>query len=230
MEISERKELILLTLIKEYIKTAQPISSGFLVEKYKLGISSATARNEMADLEDLGYIFQPHTSAGRVPTAKAYQYYVENHVINKKSKEGDFKNLKDGLTNSEEDLKKIAKSIADISKNAVFWAFHKNNLYYTGISNLFAQPEFRQSEIICDVSVIIDRMEEIIADIFDNLNDGQNIYIGEKNPFGNFLSTVLLKYNYNNQIGVVGVLGPMRMDYEKNLSLINFLKQRLSNK
>lgn len=230
MEISERKELILLTLIKEYIKTAQPISSGFLVEKYKLGISSATARNEMADLEDLGYIFQPHTSAGRIPTEKAYRYYVENHVINKKNKETDFKNLKNDLTNSEEDLKKIAKSMADISKNAVFWAFHKNNLYYTGISNLFTQPEFRQSEIICDVSVIIDRMEEIIADIFDDLNDGQDIYIGEKNPFGNFLSTVLLKYNYNNQVGVVGVLGPMRMDYEKNLSLINFLKQRLSNK
>ncbi len=120
--------------------------------------------------------------------------------------------------------------MADISKNAVFWAFHKNNLYYTGISNLFTQPEFRQSEIICDVSIIIDRMEEIIADIFDNLNDGQDIYIGEKNPFGNFLSTVLLKYNYNNQVGVVGILGPIRMDYEKNLSLINFLKQRLSNK
>lgn len=230
MEISERKELILLTLIKEYIKTAQPISSGFLVEKYKLGISSATARNEMADLENLGYIFQPHTSAGRIPTEKAYRYYVENHVINKKNKETDFKNLKNDLTNSEEDLKKIAKSMADISKNAVFWAFHKNNLYYTGISNLFTQPEFRQSEIICDVSVIIDRMEEIIADIFDDLNDGQDIYIGEKNPFGNFLSTVLLKYNHNNQVGVVGVLGPMRMDYEKNLSLINFLKQRLSNK
>ncbi len=230
MEISERKESILLTLIKEYIKTAQPISSGFLVKKYKLGISSATARNEMADLEDLGYIFQPHTSAGRIPTAKAYQFYVENNIIDKKSKEGDFKNLKDVLTNSEEDLKKIAKSIADISKNAVFWAFHKNNLYYTGISNLFTQPEFRQSEIICDVSVVIDRMEEIIADIFDNLDDGKNIYIGEKNPFGNFLSTVLLKYNHNNQVGVVGILGPMRMDYEKNLSLINFLKQRLSNK
>lgn len=229
MEISERKELILLTLIKEYIKTAQPISSGFLVEKYKLGISSATARNEMADLEDLGYIFQPHTSAGRIPTEKAYRYYVENHVINKKNKETNFKDLKNDLTNSEEDLKKIAKSMADISKNAVFWAFHKNNLYYTGISNLFTQPEFRQSEIICDVSIIIDRMEEIIADIFDNLNDGQDIYIGEKNPFGNFLSTVLLKYNYNNQVGVVGILGPIRMDYEKNLSLINFLKQRLNN-
>lgn len=230
MEISERKQLILLTLIKEYIKTAQPISSGFLVEKYKLGISSATARSEMADLEDLGYIFQPHTSAGRIPTEKAYRYYVENHVIDKKNKEADFKNLKNNLTNSEEDLKKIAKAMADISKNAVFWAFHKNNLYYTGISNLFTQPEFKQSEIICDVSVIIDRMEEIIADIFDDLNDGQDIYIGEKNPFGNFLSTVLLKYNHNNQVGVVGVLGPMRMDYEKNLSLINFLKQRLSNK
>lgn len=230
MEINERKELILLTLIKEYIKTAQPISSGFLVKKYKLGISSATARNEMADLEDLGYIFQPHTSAGRIPTEKAYWYYVNNHIKIKEEKRNSFKDLENNLSNGEEDLKKIAKAMAEISKNAVFWAFHKNNLYYTGISNLFAQPEFKQSEVVCDVSVVIDRMEEIIADIFDGLKEGAEVYIGEKNPFGSFLSVVLLKYKYNKQVGIVGILGPMRMDYEKNLSLINFLKQRFNNK
>lgn len=230
MEINERKELILLTLIKEYIKTAQPISSGFLVKKYKLGISSATARNEMADLEDLGYIFQPHTSAGRIPTEKAYWYYVKNCVEIKKDKKNTFKDLKNSLSNSEKDLKKIAKVMAEVSKNAVFWAFHKNSLYYTGISNLFIQPEFRQSEVACDVSVVIDRMEEIIADIFDGLKEGTGVYIGEKNPFGSFLSVVLLKYKHNKQIGIVGILGPMRMDYEKNLSLINFLKQKFNNK
>lgn len=120
--------------------------------------------------------------------------------------------------------------MADVSKNAVFWAFHKNNLYYTGVSNLFIQPEFKTSDVVCDISVIIDQMEEIIADSFDKFNIGENILIGSDNPFGNFLSTVLLKYKYNNQVGVVGLLGPIRMDYEKNLNLLKIIKEKLEIK
>ena len=227
MSISERQEKILLALIKEYVKTAQPLSSSFLVEKYNLGISSATARNDMAELEEDGYIFQPHTSAGRIPTDKAYAYYVENYLLNK---EGDFKtskSLADLKFSSEDDFKKTAKAIAEISKNAVFWAFHKNDLYYTGVSNLFIQPEFKASEVVCDISVIIDRMEEIIAGIFDGLKMGEQVFIGPNNPFGNFLSSVVLKYNREGKTGVIGLLGPMRMDYERNLDLIRFLKSKL---
>ncbi len=227
MSISERQEKILLALIKEYVKTAQPLSSSFLVEKYDLGISSATARNDMSELEENGYIFQPHTSAGRIPTDKAYSYYVENYLLNKDDGDKGFKMLADLKFSSEDDFKKIAKIIAEISKNAVFWAFHKNDLYYTGVSNLFIQPEFKASEVVCDISVIIDKMEEIIADIFDNLKIGEQIFIGPNNPFGNFLSSVILKYNREGKTGVIGLLGPMRMDYEKNLNLIRFLKSKL---
>lgn len=229
MKISSRQELILLTIIKEYIKTAQPISSGFLVEKYDLGISSATARNEMVELEELGYIFQPYTSAGRIPTEKAYSYYVNDYLKNN-IKQPVFKNLVDISIESENDFKKVAKIMADISKNAVFWAFHKNNLYYTGVSNLFIQPEFKTTDVVCDISIIIDRMEEIIANSFDDFTIGENVLIGSDNPFGNFLSTVLLKYKYNNQVGVVGLLGPTRMDYEKNIGLLNFIKNKLEIK
>jgi len=229
MKISPRQELILLTIIKEYIKTAQPISSGFLVEKYDLGISSATARNEMVELEELGYIFQPYTSAGRIPTEKAYRYYV-NDCLKNNIKQPVFKNLINISIESENDFKKVAKIMADISKNAVFWAFHKNNLYYTGVSNLFIQPEFKTTDVVCDISIIIDRMEEIIANSFDDFTIGENVLIGSDNPFGNFLSTVLLKYKYNNQVGVVGLLGPIRMDYEKNLNLLKIIKEKLEIK
>jgi len=227
MSISPRQEQILLALINEYVKTVQPLSSSFLVEKYNLGISSATARNDMAELEDEGYIFQPHTSSGRIPTEKAYRYYVENYLLNQDEKNKNFANLLDLNFSSEEDFKKVAKAIAEISKNAVFWAFHKNNLYYTGVSNLFIQPEFKNSEVVCDISVVIDRMEEIIADVFDGLEMGEKVFIGSDNPFGNFLSSVILKYKKNKQVGVVGLLGPIRMDYEKNLDLIKFLKSKL---
>ncbi len=76
-ELSERRQKLLGFIIDEYVTTAQPVGSNALVEKYRLAISSATIRSEMAALEEEGYIAQPHTSAGRVPTDAGYRYYVE---------------------------------------------------------------------------------------------------------------------------------------------------------
>lgn len=77
-ELSERKMRILKTLIDDYIQTAQPVGSRTISKKHELGLSSATIRNEMADLEEMGYITQPHTSAGRVPSDKGYRLYVDH--------------------------------------------------------------------------------------------------------------------------------------------------------
>lgn len=227
--ITERKKLILETLIKEYLKTATPVSSGILVDKYKLDISTATVRNEMMELEEEAYIYQPHTSAGRIPTELAYNFILSDPKKDKKRKdlkEAEIKLLEKLFNNDELSSKQTAKAIAEISGGAVFWAFHKNDLYYTGLANLFAQPEFKEVNMVCDVSGIIDRMEEIIDSIFEELEFGEQTLIGSKNPFGNFLSTVLVKYKYNNQTGIFGILGPMRMDYNRNLALVEFIKQK----
>lgn len=227
MAISERKKTILKTIIKEYLKTAQPVSSGLLVEKYKLNCSPATVRNEMMELEEEGYIFQPHTSAGRLPTALAYKLCLAD--LKPKLFEGEKSQaLEKNFSREENDLKKTAKIIAELSGCAVFWAFHKNDLYYTGISNLFSQPEFKQMELIYDVSKIIDKMEEIIEGMFEEKKEELSVLVGEDNPFGHFLSTILVRYNYKNQSGLVGLLGPMRMDYEKNLAIMNWLKHKLA--
>ncbi len=77
-ELNERKMQILKTLIDDYIRTAQPVGSRTISKKHELGLSSATIRNEMADLEEMGYITQPHTSAGRVPSDKGYRLYVDH--------------------------------------------------------------------------------------------------------------------------------------------------------
>jgi heat-inducible transcriptional repressor len=230
MAISERKQLILKTIIKEYLKTAQPVSSGGLVEGYKLDISPATVRNEMMELEEAGYIHQPHTSAGRIPTALAYDLHAQNILTDKKRKlnEKEQRVLNLALKNDDASRRQVAKIIAELSGGAIFWAFHKNDLYYTGISNLFSQAEFRQFNLVCDVSGVIDRLEEIIAEVFDSLESGQQVLIGEKNPFGNFLSTVIVKYKKDNQTGIFGILGPMRMDYEKNLALVEYLMNNLN--
>ncbi len=227
--MTERKQFLLETIIKEHIKTAQPVSSGMLVTKYKLGISPATVRNEMIELEDDGLIYQPHTSAGRLPTAAAYRLFSQEILKNKKIK--NLKESEESLLNQlffkdEVNLRKTARAISELAGASVFWAFHKNDLYYTGLSQLFTQPEFKQTSAICDVSNIIDRMEEIIDDIFEEISLGEQVLVGEDNPFGNFLSTILVKYKNQDAHGLFGILGPMRMDYHRNLALARFIREK----
>jgi heat-inducible transcriptional repressor len=78
MALNERKKQILQAIISEYIKTAQPVGSRTLARRHKVGLSPATIRNEMADLEESGFLIQPHTSAGRIPSQKGYRYYVDD--------------------------------------------------------------------------------------------------------------------------------------------------------
>jgi heat-inducible transcriptional repressor len=75
--MDERKQKVLLAIVHDYIATAEPVGSRTVAKKYKLGVSPATVRNEMADLEELGFIEQPHTSAGRIPSERGYRYYVD---------------------------------------------------------------------------------------------------------------------------------------------------------
>lgn len=223
MDITERKKKILSIIVKEHIKTAEPIGSSTLVDKYKLGFSSATIRNEMADLEDMGLIKQPYTSAGRIPTEAGYLLYLDN-IKDKELKKKNTQEIDEGLKNmKEEDFRYTAKIIASMSGQVVFWAFHKNSLYYTGVSNLFQQTEFSNTNLVYDVSLVIDRMEEIIADIYETIPFEPQVYLGQDNPFGSIFSSMMFKYDRDNKTGLIGILGPMRMDYEKNLSIFNYL-------
>ena len=78
MDLSERKQKILQAVIDEYLGTAEPVGSRVISKKNELGLSSATIRNEMADLEGMGFLVQPHTSAGRIPSDSGYRFYVNS--------------------------------------------------------------------------------------------------------------------------------------------------------
>ena len=231
--MDKRKEQILFTIIKEHIKTGAPVGSSVLVEKYKINVSTATVRNEMGELEDEGYIMQPYTSAGRVPTEKAYKHYLDKvDISGKEGIKSDAKEtneLAELLRGKDEaSFKEVAKALSHLSGNAVFWAFHRHNIYYTGISKLFQQPEFSQVDVIFDISSVIDRIDEIINQIFNDIHLGEHILVGSENPFGNICSTVIAKYKIGEHAGLFGIIGPMRMNYEKNISLVRFINNKLS--
>lgn len=224
--MNERKGLILNIIIQEYISTGLPVASSTIVEKYKLGYSPATVRNEMAELEHNGWIIQPYTSAGRIPTEQAYNLYTDSIKAKElpKNEEKLFnKNIFDEL-----EAKKIAKVLAHQSNLAVVWAFHKNHLYYTGVSNLLQQPEFNQANMVYDISVIIDRVDEIISEIFETTDFSPKILLGEKSPFGNFSGTIISRYKNSQGTGLIALIGPMRMNYAENLNRINYLINKIN--
>lgn len=226
--MESRQEKILAIIVREHIRSSEPVSSSIVSRKYKLSVSSATIRNEMAQLEKNGYIYQPHTSAGRVPTELAYLRYLKNVTVKQLSNTEKNDLDKILVDFSQENLKKTAKYIAKISNQAVFWAFHKNSLYYTGIFNLFQQVEFNNQAVIPDVSLVIDRMEDVIGDVFESISFGPKIFVGQENPFGPIFSTLTFKYDQKKTTGLMGILGPMRMNYEKNLGILKYLENKFN--
>ena len=111
VELSERKHTILRAIIQNYLETGEPVGSRTLSKSTDLKLSSATIRNEMADLEDLGYIFQPHTSAGRIPSDKGYRLYVDMLM---QDKEQELEEIKSVMLEKTDRVEKVLKQAAKV--------------------------------------------------------------------------------------------------------------------
>jgi heat-inducible transcriptional repressor len=110
-ELDERKVKILNAIIKNYLETGEPVGSRTISKYTDLNLSSATIRNEMSDLEDLGYIVQPHTSAGRIPSDKGYRFYVNNLIA---SKDKEVSDMKEWMIEREEKMETLLKNVAKV--------------------------------------------------------------------------------------------------------------------
>ena len=185
--LDERKKDILLTIIKLYLETGEPVGSRTISKKIGNTLSSATIRNEMSDLEELGYIIKPHTSAGRIPSDKGYRLYVNNLM---KEKENEIKNLKTEMTarvdKLEDMLKTFVKTLAANTNYAAMIAgpsINNSKIKYIQLSNLgdkkvlivvVAEGNVVKTKIV-EFDEIIDA--KVILDLNETLN---NILSGEK--------------------------------------------------
>ncbi|AIE87373.1 heat-inducible transcriptional repressor HrcA [Fimbriimonas ginsengisoli] len=100
-ELDSRKQTVLQAIVLEYITTAEPVASEMLVQKYDLGVKSATIRNEMAEMSELGFLEQPHTSAGRIPSDLGYRYYVDRLIVQRHPGEAEKQRLRDATDDGE---------------------------------------------------------------------------------------------------------------------------------
>jgi heat-inducible transcriptional repressor len=238
-KLDTRKEALLETLVREYVKTAEPVGSLHLAARAGLDLSAATVRNELAELEGAGYLAQPHTSAGRVPTEAAYRYFVE-HLAHRKGTHpkgtDPLSNRKRGLSPSsvspsetDGELSDVfgartgaiaaAKALAAKTHECVFVSFGRDDVYVTGLGNLFAKPEFVEREIAMSLTAALDQLDEMVCGL--ESGTGARLLIGEENPLNNNCSTVYLAPTAGRRVGVLGL---MRMDYEKVLNLLDSIK------
>ncbi len=325
--LTERQSQILKLIITEYIQSARPVGSNLICKE--LNCSSATVRNEMASLEELGLLEKTHTSSGRVPSEKGYRYYVD-HLMKPKELNGEdmlklqiiFNNqqlelsdclseslkLISDMTNytsivlggtshdnklkeinvipidtdnlivivvtdtghvenkkvtlknvSLEEIKKTVNLINDLIVGTpidevssklefeikpiigryvkehemvyntfyqVFKDFSSKNINVVGKNNILKQPEFNNIEKIRDIFGKLDNNEEIINNITEENND-INIYIGKENKLDEEVTVIKTKYHTKDQEGTIAIVGPKRMEYDRVVTLLEFIKENI---
>ena len=142
MELDERKQKILQAIIRNYMETGEPVGSRTISKYSDLNLSSATIRNEMSDLEEMGYIVQPHTSAGRIPSDKGYRLYVDRILEEKNHEVQELKDLMIERTDKmEQVLKQVVKVLAANTNYATMVSaptYHRNKLKFIQLSKVNA--------------------------------------------------------------------------------------------
>ena len=324
--LTKRQEKILSLIVKEYVKTATPVGSKHICDS--LNCSSATVRNEMAELEDYGYLEKTHTSSGRILSEKGYRYYVDYLMDPNKTNVADMRKLQTIFNNKSlaisdcikksleiisqvtdytsvilgekskdnclkkvevlplDDTKVIAIVITDkgcvshksidvsnisldeLSKTVelinklligtpinevntklefeikpiidqyikqheaiynafydVFSEFTSRNVSFMGKTNMINQPEFNNIEKVKKIYGKLDK-EETLRNI--SAKDGNiNIYIGKESKVDDDVTIIKTKYKAGNEEGTIAIIGPKRMEYERVVNCLNFIKENI---
>lgn len=228
--MNSRQETILRRIVEIYVDQAVPVGSKVIAEEF--GVSSATVRNDMALLEKEGFLMQPHTSAGRVPTEAAYVYYLQHVVRPRKSHKPkeQLDRVVKASENQRQAAKQLAKELVDLSGEMVIVATNPDWRYYTGVANLFQKPDFADMAQMHVLSQVIDQIDEVIEAMFPRLQDEPVVMIGSQNPFGAEMTSILVRYKRPDQsAGMLGIVGPLRMNYARNIALVERAKQILDS-
>ena len=164
--MQNRSQKLLKAIIDIYTQTARPVGSKILAEDNSFGVSPATIRNDMAELENAGYVVQPHTSAGRIPTVLGYRYYLDNLLAIKSPSQNELKELEGAY---KQDIRDLAKLLVDKTNLATIVGLAPNDYYFTGLFNLFSQPEFEDYKMVLSMSQVVDSLEKAFSDIYSDI-------------------------------------------------------------
>lgn len=225
MDLTPRQKQILDAIVEAYAEVASPVGSVTLAKIFN--VSSATIRNEMSALEQMGYIEQPHTSAGRIPTDKGYRTYVNTVqdagastlAIDRNARAIDTR--VNGAGEVDQAIRSAVRSLVEITHN-VGLATIGDSLYVRGFANLFAQPEFMRPGMVQQVATLLDELEPWLREA--SPNEPLTVFIGQENPIGKSSQSSLIISRYRSPFSdrsYIGVLGPTRQDYKTVMGLVS---------
>jgi len=230
-----REEAVLEIIIRNYTESAEPVGSRFVARK--LGLSSATIRNVMSDLEEEGFLMHPHTSAGRIPTDKGYRFYV-NSLMHKR-------NLNDNIIHMvEEQYQQKIRSLEDVLEKTSHLMSSLTNyvgvtlmpdiekVYLDGASHLIEQPEFHDIKKLHTLFRCLEDKVAILKLLCGETEDDRlTIHIGKENKSQYLSECSIVTRGYKvkgKKSGKLGVIGPKRMVYERVVPMVELLADTVS--
>lgn len=233
-DLTDRQRALLKAIIEEYIESAEPVGSEVIERKYDLGVSPATIRIEMGKLTEAGFLRQLHTSAGRTPTSLGFRVYIQELMNEKQLPVTAEVSIKEKLWQErykkERLLKEAVKALADRCDMLGLATDNEGQLYYAGAANILDWPEFYDIDVTRFVLSLFDenpRLKEIMGKAVGS--DPIHILFGEELGFEDLRPTgfVFTRYEIEPKEGVIGVIGPARMNFALVLPYIKYVRDLL---
>jgi transcriptional regulator of heat shock response len=230
--LTARQTQILKALIDEYIETADAVGSESLDKKYNLGVSPATIRNEMAALTKAGYLKQPHTSAGRVPTPDAMKFYIDQLMEEKEMSLADEVKDKEKVWDARKDLDNLlaqaTQALADRTKSLAVAATDEGKVWHSGYANVFSNPEFSDMKTCANLFGFLEEAQRIHELFFERPLSGSpiDVFFGEELGWPELapLGVVATHFSLQGKNGALGVIGPVRLSYPTVIPVLRYFR------
>jgi len=228
--LTERQIKILKAIVEEYMETAEPVGSEGLEKKYELGVSPATIRNEMVKLTEAGYLRQPHTSAGRVPTKQAFKLYVSQLMQEKELSVAEEVAAKEKIWDSRFDFDRLmheaVRALAQQSKALALAQVEEGDIYHAGYANILELPEFYDIDVTRTILSLLDETEEVRKLFSRCFGEGPvHLLLGDELGY-DFLEPCGMVFTTFDagpkKRGSLGIIGPNRLDYPRIIPLVRY--------
>lgn len=230
MDSNTRKQDVLKLVVETFVHTNQPVGSLQVAEQLPYEISSATVRNDMVEMTELGLLQQPHTSAGRIPTELGYRHYVKMLASSRRMLP---ESQKDNLTRQFKQLqgfdaryKMAVKMLAEFSGSVGCLIDDTNKVYISGVGNIVQLPEFADENFRIKFGEVLEQPENFIKSLSGSTNAGINVLIGPDVKIKD-ATVVISSFGPVGSKRVISIIGPMRMSYNKALPLLEHMKNLL---
>ncbi len=223
--MNDRTETILRAAVEEFIKNGEPITSTYLYDRYNFGIKPAMIRWELNDLANQGYLFQEHTSSGRMPTDKAYRFFVS--VIEEEDASEDWV---EGITRSNSGIEgMLHELVKELNVFSVYHNPYENEIYEEGLTALCESFGGEKAETLLEVIRDIELLDERLKERKRELESRARlprVFIGHSPITENdHCSVIIDEFGEKDRKCTLLFIGPKRMDYRKSIAFFKYLKE-----